>query len=112
MQILDCRVPVVNPRNSARRVDSAKSCKRWVMVKAFGRSFRKGALAAAGAALMLPQLASAQLFLVDPDFKRGPIDPSDPLVGLPVPGATPAEYRAHLLWNMRAGLNVAALQCQ
>ena len=29
-----------------------------------------------------------------------------------MPGATPAEYRAHLLWNLRAGLNVAALQCQ
>jgi hypothetical protein len=38
--------------------------------------------------------------------------PSDPLVGLPIPGATPAEHRANLLWNMRAGLNVAALQCQ
>ena len=29
-----------------------------------------------------------------------------------LPGATPAEYRANLLWNLRAGLNVAALQCQ
>ena len=34
------------------------------------------------------------------------------MVGLPLPGATPAEYRAHLLWNLRSGLNVAALQCQ
>jgi hypothetical protein len=52
------------------------------------------------------------MFITDPDFKRAPIDGSDPLVGLPIPGATPAEYRAHLLWNLRAGLNVAALQCQ
>ncbi|HEY0627583.1 MAG TPA: hypothetical protein VGD10_12765 [Allosphingosinicella sp.] len=66
----------------------------------------------AAAVTLVPQAASAQLFLNDPNFQRGPIDPSDPLVGLPIPGATPAEYRAHLLWNMRAGLNVAALQCQ
>jgi hypothetical protein len=59
-----------------------------------------------------PQSAGAQLFFADPDFKAAPIEGNDPLVGLPVPGATPAEYRAHLLWNLRAGLNVAALQCQ
>jgi hypothetical protein len=69
-------------------------------------------LAAAFAGLVIPGAASAQLFLTHPDFKPGPIDPSDPLVGLPIPGATPAEYRADLLWNFRAGLNVAALQCQ
>jgi hypothetical protein len=72
---------------------------------------------AALAALMLaglaaPGTASAQLFLQPPNFASGPIDGSDPLVGLPLPGATPAEYRAHLLWNLRSGLNVAALQCQ
>lgn len=71
------------------------------------------AIAAAGCALMAaPQAAPAQLFLVDPDFKGGPIDGSDPLVGLPIPGANAAEQRSHLLWNLRAGLNVAALQCQ
>ena len=59
-----------------------------------------------------PQMAGAQLFVNDPDFKRGPIDAGDPLVGLPIPGATAAEQRAGLLWNLRAGLNVAALQCQ
>src|SRR5688500_8768810 len=58
------------------------------------------------------QTASAQMFLTQPDFRSGPIDGSDPLVGMPIPGATPAEYRAHLLWNLRSGLNVAALQCQ
>lgn len=66
----------------------------------------------AAAALAAPTAASAQLFLSQPDLKAGPIEASDPLVGLPLPGATGAEYRAHLLWNLRAGLNVAALQCQ
>lgn len=56
--------------------------------------------------------AQAQLFVHDPDFHPGPIQGSDPLVGLPIPGATQEEYAAHLLWNLRAGLNVAALQCQ
>ena len=73
------------------------------------------ALALAGAVvagLGAQQMAGAQLFVNDPDFKRGPLDPSDALVGIPVPGATPAEQRAALLWNLRAGLNVAALQCQ
>jgi hypothetical protein len=74
----------------------------------------RAALLAAGAALALacPGAAGAQLFLIPPDFRPGPIEGSDPLVGLPIPGATASEYRAHLLWNLRAGLNVAALQCQ
>src|SRR3954462_3114916 len=69
--------------------------------------------AAAGLALALPAAAAqAQLFVTDPVYPTGPIAGTDPLVGLPLPGATPAEYRAHLLWNLRSGLNVAALQCQ
>jgi hypothetical protein len=60
----------------------------------------------------LPAAAGAQLFVNDPGFQKGPVEGSDPIVGLPIPGATANEYRAHLLWNMRAGLNVAALQCQ
>ena len=71
-----------------------------------------GLAAAAIGALAAQHIAGAQLFVTDPGFKRGPIEGSDPLVGLPIPGATPAEHRAHLLWNLRAGLNVAALQCQ
>jgi hypothetical protein len=82
------------------------------MVRVSKSLFRAACAAAALTAWIAPAVAPAQLFLVDPDFKRGPIDASDPLVGMPIPGATPAEYRAHLLWNMRAGLNVAALQCQ
>jgi hypothetical protein len=68
------------------------------------------AIAVAG--LSLAQPVAAQLFLTQPDLKAGPIEPSDPLVGTPIAGATAAEYRANLLWNFRAGLNVAALQCQ
>lgn len=77
-------------------------------------AFFKSGLAtmAALAAIALPQAASAQLFLNDPVFPKGPIQGSDPLVGIPVPGATAAEQRAHLVWNLRSGLNVAALQCQ
>jgi hypothetical protein len=66
----------------------------------------------AGLGLAAPTSAPAQLFLYEPGFQSGPIDPSDPIVGLPIPGATADEYRAHMLWNLRAGLNVAALQCQ
>jgi hypothetical protein len=74
---------------------------------------RAGALAAAAiAGFGAGSPAGAQLFITQPDFKPGPIDPSDPLVGMPLPGATAAEYRASLIWNLRAGLNVAALQCQ
>jgi hypothetical protein len=70
------------------------------------------AAVAALAALAVPQAAAAQLFLNDPVFAKGPIQGSDALVGLPIPGATAAEQRAHLIWNLRSGLNVAALQCQ
>jgi len=64
------------------------------------------------AALVWSASAPAQVFLHDPVYQTGPIQPSDPLVGVAIPGATPAEYQAHLLWNLRSGLNVAALQCQ
>lgn len=76
--------------------------------------FKRGVAAAVLGAIatLSPTPALAQLFLTNPDFRPGPIDGSDPLVGLPLPGATQQEYAAHLVWNLRAGLNVAALQCQ
>jgi hypothetical protein len=74
------------------------------------KSVIKALLAAIGLAMAAP--APAQLFLYDPNFQPGPIEPNDPLVGIAVPGATASEYRAHLVWNLRSGLNVAALQCQ
>ncbi|MBX3561515.1 MAG: hypothetical protein KF780_06835 [Sphingomonas sp.] len=64
------------------------------------------------AGLLAAAPAAAQVLLYDPQFPSGPIEPGDPLVGVPLPGANPAEQRAHLMWNMRSGLNVAALQCQ
>ncbi|HEY0116511.1 MAG TPA: hypothetical protein VGB54_12410 [Allosphingosinicella sp.] len=79
------------------RVFSSKSCIR---------------IAAAAACLAVPGAASAQLFYNDLVIERTPIEPGDPQVGEPLPGATPAEARAGLIWNLRAGLNVAALRCQ
>jgi hypothetical protein len=74
---------------------------------------KTGFIAAAAVAAMLAAVpAPAQLYLSPPDVRGSPIEPSDPLVGLPLPGATAAENRANVLWNLRAGLNVAALQCQ
>ena len=79
-------------------------------MKLTGRLMLKATALAAALGAAAP--ASAQLFLYEPVFQNGPIEANDPLVGLPLPGATAAEYRAHLLWNLRSGLNVAALQCQ
>ncbi len=56
--------------------------------------------------------AAGQVLLYDPQIPSGPIEPGDPMVGVPLPGANAAELRAHLMWNVRSGLNVAALQCQ
>lgn len=56
--------------------------------------------------------ASGQVLLYPTTYPTAPIDPADPMVGIPLPGATPAESRASLVWNLRSGLNVAALQCQ
>jgi hypothetical protein len=56
--------------------------------------------------------ASAYLYWSAPNLAGAPVHGEEPGIGLPMPGATPAELQAHLLWNMRSGLNVAALQCQ
>ena len=82
------------------------------MFRWWKNGLKGAALASLALAAAAPQGAAAQLFVYDPDLKAAPIEGSDPLVGLPVPAATPDEFRAHLLWNLRAGLNVAALQCQ
>lgn len=69
-----------------------------------------------GAAVLLAAAwagpAPAQVLLYPTTYPTGPVDPGDALVGIPLPGATPAEARARLIWNLRSGLNVAALQCQ
>lgn len=56
--------------------------------------------------------ASAALFWMPPDFSGAPVSGGEPGMGQALPGATQKELLAHLIWNMRAGLNVAALQCQ
>ena len=56
--------------------------------------------------------ASAQFYLKSQGFRGSPVTGDEPGITQPMPGATPAELRASLVWNMRAALNVAALQCQ
>ncbi len=79
-------------------------------MRAFGKMVFAGA--AVAASLLAAPAAQAQLFYSEPSFERGPIEPGDPLVGTPLPNANAAESRAALIWNLRAGLNVAALRCQ
>ena len=76
------------------------------------KSGLKAAIAMGIGGLLAAAPAAGQVLLYDPQFPSGPIDPGDPLVGVPLPGANAAEQRAHLMWNVRSGLNVAALQCQ
>ncbi|RJF85435.1 hypothetical protein [Sphingomonas cavernae] len=68
------------------------------------------AVAAFGMAMAAP--ASAQIFLKSPNFTGARVTGAEPGVMLPLPGARPEELRAAMVWGMRAGLNVAALQCQ
>ena len=82
------------------------------MIGTLTSRLRLAALAIIASLTVAAQPAGAQLFLYEPDFRGGPIEGEDPLVGIPIPGATASEYRAHMLWNLRSGLNVAALQCQ
>ena len=69
-------------------------------------------LAAGGAALaMLASAtpASAQFYFRSVDLTGQPVTGQEPAFALP--GATKADNEASLLWNLRAALNVAALQC-
>ena len=76
-------------------------------------AFRWMALAIAGlTAIGLAAPASAYLFWYQPNFTGGLVKGDEAGLGLAMPKATPAELQAHMLWNLRAGLNVAALQCQ
>ena len=69
------------------------------------------ASAALATSLFAATPASAQFFLKSYDFKGGPVTGAEPELGMSLPGATPDELRAGLVWNLRAALNVAALQC-
>lgn len=67
-------------------------------------------VAIGGIAFVRP--AAAQFFLATPDIHGGIVHGDEPGIGETMPGATEDEVRAELVWNMRSGLNVAALQCQ
>lgn len=73
------------------------------------------ALMVAGASLAIAGIATpaaAQFYFKSKTYEGQPVRGDEPGIGQPMPGATPAELRASLVWNMRAALNVAALQCQ
>lgn len=77
------------------------------------RSLSKGRLMALSLAVAaIAEPAQSYLFWIRPDFSGPPVRGDEPGIALPLPGATPAEIRANLLWTLRAALNVAALQCQ
>ncbi|WP_375286712.1 hypothetical protein [Sphingomonas sp.] len=76
------------------------------VVRCAGAGVAAALLATAGAP------ASAQFFLKSKDLSGAPVIGDEPGIGQPMPGATKAELEAGLVWNMRAALNVAALQCQ
>ncbi|MGE4323265.1 MAG: hypothetical protein AB7E60_09580 [Sphingobium sp.] len=56
--------------------------------------------------------ASAQFFWSPPDYDAPPLTDATAATALGMPGANAAEIQAGLVWNLRAALNVAALQCQ
>jgi hypothetical protein len=78
--------------------------------------FGRRLLALAGGAAVAATLiggtpADAQLFFKSPDYRGQPVTGDEPKIVIPLTGATQAEKDANIVWTMRAGLNVAALQC-
>ena len=69
-------------------------------------------LACALAPLVAASPAQAYLYWMKPDFSGAPVTGNEPGIVLPLANAKPAEIEANLVWNLRAALNVAALQCQ
>jgi hypothetical protein len=67
---------------------------------------------AAATVMIAAQPAAAQFYLQPKEMAGAPVKGDEPGIMVPLPGATSAELRAGLVWTMRAGLNVAALQCQ
>jgi hypothetical protein len=62
---------------------------------------------------LVPAAAPAAFFWKPPNLRGEPVVGTEPgILASALPGATPAELRAALVWNLRSGLNVAALQCQ
>lgn len=77
-----------------------------------GLKLRHLFFAPAAIGLAVAQPAAAQFFWSPPDLSTPPVTGAEPTLGLGMAGATPDELRAGLVWNLRAALNVAALQCQ
>lgn len=69
-------------------------------------------MAIATAVALGPVPATAQFFLKTKELSGARVTGDEPGIGQPMPGATAAELKAGVIWNMRAALNVAALQCQ
>lgn len=73
--------------------------------------FRRIAAVAAGLALGVAAPAQAQFYFSAPDLSSPPVTGMEPELNINLPGATPAEINAALVWNLRVAMNVAALQC-
>ncbi|RYG75948.1 MAG: hypothetical protein EON59_17685 [Alphaproteobacteria bacterium] len=70
-------------------------------------------MAAVGTALFAAAPASAQFYFKGPDISGPRVTGVEPgVLAQQLPDATPAELRSAMVWNLRAALNVAALQCQ
>lgn len=77
------------------------------------KSVRTLIAGAALAAATYAAPASAQFFFKSPELSGARVTGAEPGITVQaLPGATGDELRAALAWNLRAGLNVAALQCQ
>ena len=71
-----------------------------------------GAMATLAAGLLVTTPAAAQFYMKSKDLRGERVRGDEPGIGQLMPGATNDELRAAVVWNMRAALNVAALQCQ
>src|SRR3954464_1583294 len=74
-------------------------------------SIRPALFAATLFSAIAAQPAQAQFFWSPPDLSTPPVTGAEPSLGLNLLGATPEELNAGLVWNLRAALTVAALQC-
>jgi hypothetical protein len=79
------------------------------MRNGFGRGLM--ALACGLAVTVAVTPVAGQLFFKSPDYRGSPVTGDEPSIVIPLPGATQAEKDANVVWTLRAGLNVAALQC-
>jgi len=71
-----------------------------------------GAIATLAAGVLVTTPAAAQFYMKSKDLRGERVRGDEPGIGQMMPGANNDELRAAVVWNMRAALNVAALQCQ